>query len=253
MKPCLVLFLAGFFAACDNGGGWVIPEAPPDQRIGGVWDSARFVIVADEGGDILWYDPVLQTVGSGNAIVDDTAVASSFTLYSTVVPDPLPAGYDGRIAVCSLTGTLAERDTMTVSVECTKPDGAEFLTLDSVAMTYASVYERGSSLEMITGMYQVGAEVFDVAADGMVFMQEAATACVTTGQIAVTDPPFNLYEVSLTISNCVGPFVPRNGTLFSGFVVLDDVINPETETMHLLAIGDRAGIGFGLYLEGERI
>ncbi len=253
MKRYIVLFLAGIFAACDNGGGWVVPEARPDQRIGGVWDSDRFVLVADEGGEILWYDPVLQTVGSGNSSVDDTAVAGGFTLYSTVVPDPLPADYDGRIADCLLAGTLAERDAMTVSVACTRPDGTEFLTADGIAMTYASVYERGSSLEMVAGMYQVGTDVFDVGADGMVFMQEAATACVTTGQIVVTNPSFNLYEVSLTISNCVGPFIPRNGTLFSGFVVLDDVINPDSETMHLLAIGDRAGIGFGLYLEGERI
>jgi hypothetical protein len=253
MRRYLVLLLAAFMAACDDGGGFVVPELPPDQLIGGVWDSARFVVVANEGGEILWYDPVLLTVGSGNATVNDTSIIGSFTLYSTVVPDPLPAGYDGRIAACSLTGTLSQRDSLTVSVVCTRPDGSEFLAEDGIAMTYAAVYERASSLDTIAGMYQVGGDVLDVGADGMVFLQEAATACVTTGQITVADPSFNLYDASLTISNCAGPFIPRNGTLFSGFVVLDDEANPGTETMHLLAIGDRAGIGFGLYLEGERI
>ena len=71
--------------------------------------------------------------------------------------------------------------------------------------------------------------------------------------IVLLDSSYNLYDASLTINNCVGPFVPRNGALFSGFVVLDDEENPGTDTLHLLAIGDRAGIGFGLYLEGDRI
>jgi hypothetical protein len=254
MKRYILFFLfAAILSACDSDGGFVAPKAPPNQLIGGIWDSGRFVIVADEFGEILWYDPALLTVGSGNATVIDTAVTGGFTLYSTVVPDPLPAGYDGRIATCSLAGTLAQRDTLSISVVCTRPDGTEFLTVDGAEMTYAPVYERDSSLGTIEGMYQVGPDVMEVAADGMVFLQEAATACVTTGQVAVLDPSYNLYDVSLTINNCVGAFIPRNGALFTGFIVLDDEENPGTDTMHLLAIGDRTGIGFGLYFEGDRL
>lgn len=249
----LFLMFAAFLTACDSDGGFVAPEAPPDQLIGGIWDSGRFVLVADEDGEILWYDPVLLTVGSGNTTVSETTVTGGFTLYSTVVPDPLPAGYDGRIATCSLAGTLSQRDALNVSVTCTRPDGTEFLTEDGLVMTYAAVYERDSSLATIEGMYQVGADVMEVAADGMVFLQEVATACVLTGQIAVLDPAYNLYDASLTINNCVGASIPRNGALFSGFVVLDDEENPGTDTLHLLAIGDRTGIGFGLYIEGDRI
>ena len=100
MKRYVLFFLAALLVACDSDGGFVAPKAPPDQLIGGIWDSDRYVLVADEGGEILWYDPVLMTVGSGNAAVSDTAVTGGFTLYSTVVPDPLPAGYDGIIATC---------------------------------------------------------------------------------------------------------------------------------------------------------
>ena len=254
----LLFFLSIFIVACDAEHGWVKIEEPVvNQALGGIWGGGEYLLIATDGGQMLWWEPVVERFGYGTATVTEATLTASFALVSGSVPAfPVPPGYDGTLASCVATGTIQERQSMTVSVECTDSDGNEFLAAPDVTLTYGSSYDRGSSLATIAGLYDIGLNVpsiLDINADGTLFSQEAVTECVTNGQVNVIDPDFNLYAVSVAILNCNDDTAWLNGMSGTGFFSLDNEFQPGTETLIYLGINELDGVRWGRYFDAPRI
>ena len=254
----LLLLLSMFIAACDAEHGLVKIEEPVvNQALGGIWGGGEYLLIATDGGQVLWWEPVAGRFGYGTATATETSLTATFTLVGVSVPEfPVPPGYDGTLASCVATGTIQERQSMTVSVGCTDSDGDEFLSAPDMTLTYMSIYDRDSSLATIAGLYDIGFNVpsiLDINADGTLFSQEAVIECVTNGQVDIIDPDFNLYAVSLAMSNCNDDTAWLNGMSGTGFFSLDNEFQPGTETLIYLGINELDGVRWGRYFDAPRI
>jgi len=254
----LLLFLSIFIVACDADHGWTNNEIPVvNQALGGIWGGGEYLLIATDGGQVLWWEPAAERFGHGTATVSEATLTASFSLVGGSAPAfPVPPGYDGELASCVATGTILERQSMTVSVQCTDSDGNEFFSVPDVTFTYQPGYDRASSLATIAGLYDIGLNapsILDINADGTLFSQEAVTECVTNGQVSIIDPDFNLYKVSVGILNCIDDTAWLNGMLGIGFFFLDNDFQPGTETLIYIGINELDGVRWGRYFDAPRI
>jgi len=91
----------------------------------------------------------------------------------------------------------------------------------AISASYDPLYDRGASLANVAAVYRgtliAGvAASFSINATGMLFAQ-ATNGCVANGQVSVIDSRYNGYNVTVTISSCVG----LNGTYSGLGVTLD--------------------------------
>ena len=222
---------------CGGGGGDSPPPfVPPpvvNQSPGGIWlgvdsigqdivalvtETGRFHFIADlssQGSGIL-------SVSNGNDVNGNFDLVTELGF---VFPDGT------TLANCTLSGTVNERQTLTVTVNCTTTAGLQ--TQTTVALSYEPLYDRDSSLATIAGMFDDGSGVVTIiAADGTIFEQDPVSGCVLNGQVSIINTAFNAYDFEFGISNCTGLFAVLNGATFVGIGVLDNTVNPE-----LLVVG----------------
>ena len=143
-----------------------------------------------------------QVIGGVQAIVQVTntdQVTGSGTLYAV----PGSVLNDGSV-VAPLTitgGTLSAGNTLDLTI-----DAAGATT--AVSTIYDVIYERGSDLATVAGVYTM----FDIFGDMSSFAIDAAgvitaqsvSGCMIVGQVTIIDGIFNAYDVSLDVSNCAG-------------------------------------------------
>jgi CSLREA domain-containing protein len=251
-----VLSLTAFCVACGGGGGGAAPPLQPpvvNASPGGIWtgiDSDGDLIAAfvTETGRFHVIDEFLNqgsgilSVSNGN---DVTANFQLVTEFGFTFPDGT------TLADCTLSGTVTERQTMSVTVNCTTTAGLQDQI--TVTLNYDAIYERDSSLATIAGVYDDGSGIVtDIASDGMIFEQDPVTGCVTIGQVRViNNGTFNLYDVEFGFSNCIGPFAFLNGSSFVGIGTLDNTVTPEV--LIVFATGDVAGTLVSLVSVAERL
>ena len=140
-------------------------------------------------------------------------------------------------ANCTLSGTVSERQNMTVTVSCMTVAGLH--NQITATLKYEALYERDSSLATIAGNFQGVKEVLNIAGDGTIFSQDAGTGCVANGQVSIIDSNFGAYDFEFMYSNCVGQSAVLNGSSFVGIALLDDTVMPEA--LDVAAIGDMDG------------
>jgi hypothetical protein len=78
----------------------------------------------------------------------------------------------------------------------------------SVSTIFDAVYDRGSSLDTVAGVYTSfdifgDPSSFAIDANGAISMQSNA-GCIANGQVTIIDALFNAYGVSLEVNNCAG-------------------------------------------------
>jgi hypothetical protein len=154
------------------------------------------------------------------------------------------------LADCTLSGTVTERQTMSVTVNCTTTAGLQDQI--TVVLDYNALYERDSSLATIAGIYDDGSGVVtDIASDGTIFEQDPVSGCVTIGQVSVIDPAFNAYDFQFGFSNCIGQDTILNGSNFVGIGILDNIVT--AEVLIVAATGDIAGTLVSMVIVAERL
>jgi hypothetical protein len=248
----LYLLFAVFLAACGGGGGGGGGPPPPvDQQIGGIWegtDSGGTAIVAlfTESGRLHWLAETGEQ-GFGTGSVNGSAVTFNYTLVSEL-GFTFPDG--STSATCSGSGTIQQRQTLAVTVNCTTTLGTTFSA--SASLIYSSVYDLDSALSVIAGNYDDEGLVFNINANGVIFEQEPVTGCVLNGQITIIDSNFNAYDVSMSFSSCVAPFDVLNGSPFTGLVVYDNTAPPPDEIV-IAVTGAVAGVTFAIVFALDRI
>ncbi len=208
-----VLSLTAFCVACGGGGGGTAPPTPlppvTNASPGGIWvgidaDGGQIVAFVTETGGFHFIDEFLNQ-GSGILTVSNgNDVSGNFQLVSEL-GFTFPDGT--TLADCTLSGTVTERQTLTVTVNCTTTAGNQ----DQITVTldYVPIYERDSSLATIAGTFDDGSGIVtNIASDGTIFEQDPVSGCVTNGQVSVIDNgAFNLYGVQFGFNNCTGQLV----------------------------------------------
>lgn len=258
-------------AACGGGGG---SEPDPDCRLsadgttvspgcggititpitlpGGIWRG-----VDSDGRDVVAFVTVFggfQFVdgsgnqGSGNLVVGDgDTVASNFQLV-TQLGETFADGT--TIADCTFSGTIIERRSLAMTENCTTAAGLQIQEM--LSLNFDTLYNRDASLAIIAGMYEtpVGS-ILNIASDGVIFVQDAVSDCVTNGQASITLSNANIYFYEYGIDNCIGPDAIWNGSSFSGLAVLDNTVSPEL--LIIAVIGEVGGVDISLVVENVRL
>ena len=241
-----------FNEAWVNGLCRVEITVTPITQPGGIWRG-----VDSDGRDVVVFVTVFGKFqfidGAGNqgsgflAVGDGGTVASNFRLV-TQLGESLADGT--AVADCTFSGTLIERQTLTMIENCTTAAGLQFQEM--LSLDFDTLYNRDASLAVIAGMYEtpVGS-ILNIASDGVIFVQDAVSGCVTNGQARITLTNANIYFYEYGIDNCIGPDAIWNGSSFSGLAVLDDTLSPESLTVAV--IGEVGGVAISLAVENERL
>jgi hypothetical protein len=125
----------------------------------------------------------------------------------------------GTSESCALTGTVNERVSLSVSLECT--DAAGGARSATVTLGYDFDHDRDSSLALIAGNYTLSfrplTNVLSIDSNGTLFgMYDNSFRCTVNGSVALIDPAYNLYRFTWQLSACQPPFTRFEGVTFSG-------------------------------------
>ena len=225
--------------ACGGGGGASPAASPPQQNppaappanksAGGIWhgistSNETVTLFVAENGDLR---AIVATGPPATPTTNPPAFGSGAIL---VTGDQLTGAYDlkrlGSISVppapnesCNLTGTVNERVSLSLSLECT--DAAGIARSATVTMGYDSDYERDSSLALIAGNYTLSfrplTNVLSINTNGTLFgTYDNSFKCTVNGSVALIDSAYNLYRFAWQLSACQSPFARFEGATFSG-------------------------------------
>ena len=234
MKQYAIALSSILIAACGGGvdlDGINIGGGPidfPDHEVGGAWvgtDSGENQILAlvTESGRLNWI--LLDTGEQGFGTVSVQGMTTTIE-YTLVAPWGLTLADGSTSATCDGTGTISERQSWHAPINCTTSLGGSIESI--IGFNYDAMYDRDSSLVLIAGDYDDSGLVMSVSATGEIFEQDPASGCVVNGQVSIIDSQFNVYDVSITYSNCAGDEAVLNGAVFAGLGILDDTVVPET-------------------------
>lgn len=244
--------LVVYLTACGGGGGSSEPAdplPPPDaQSPGGIWfgidGAGKSVVfyVAETGELRTTMHPggaVFVSIGGGTVDVTSTnVVTGSFELRGALSPSTFQRGED---LGCSVSGSVQERQTLSVEVACSDSNGVvydEALTL----MYDPNVYERDSSLDALVGSYtlefQPDTNSLTVAADGTLFgMYHNSARCMIDGSASVIDTDYTFLKITWTMTACTDLLGIYEGTVMSGFAMANLAPTGDPDTYYFLLSG----------------
>ena len=213
MTACLVLALTG----CGGGGsGDSPPPNPPppppppsDAQPGGHWFGTvtsdlhavteEYIAMVDENGRFRFASVDSTVQMSGNFVIaGDTLTGDGMAFADAGVfwPDSSSA------TPVTIEGTISSRSEMSGTWATAAGE------LGTFEFFYdPTFYERASPLSLIAGSWiayddNLNPQVtFTIAEDGS-FVGQNTLGCNSTGQFAIIDAGFNLYEVQSTIADC---------------------------------------------------
>lgn len=208
--------------------GTNVPAAT--QSPGGIWfsmDSANQPVVlyiAETGmlrGTLHPQGSFIPSFGGGSvSVTSNDVVTGSFE----VKGDPLPfAGQPNEDLGCDISGTVQERQVLSVDVTCS--DSAGVVYEEALRLIYdPNVYERDSSLDELAGEYtlelQPDTNSLSIAVDGTLFgMFNNGARCLVEGIATVIDTDYTFIEVTWTMSGCTNQIGNYEGTQMSGFAL----------------------------------
>jgi hypothetical protein len=240
----LIFFCASLIAcltACGSGGKSTGPGQPPPggpQSPGGFWGDpdaggglVSFLIA--ENGDLqaqLRLDgPFLPLKGAGTvSVTQNNVLSGSFELAGDISGVPNQQGED---LGCSVSGTVLERQTLSVDVICADSNGVVYD--ETLAMMYDnSIYERESSLDALAGNYtfpfQPDTNYLSITGDGTIMgsYHNFDAQCLVNGTAAIIDADYTLLDISWTMSSCIDLFLNTDyeGVQVSGFAM--EIVSP---------------------------
>jgi hypothetical protein len=248
-QPFFALLLTAVVAGCSGGGGGYssAPSSTPpvsqppvaSKSPGGIWHGAS---TANETITLF----VAET-GTLRALVTKGVPPNvSPPLFGSgavlVTGDQLAGAYDSGQPFstfsehCDFTGTLVERVSMNVMLDCTDSSGAK--RSPAVTLGYDTDYGRASSLATIAGNYTFSlrpTNVLNVDGNGVIFgTYDNGPNCTVNGTAEIVDSRYNLYAVKWLMSLCQAPFTKFEGATMSGFGVMNPRGTPAGSLLLLL-------------------
>src|SRR5262252_2726090 len=206
----IAFLVAVGLSACGGGGGGSgdppPPPPPTNQSAGGIWTTQYTVTsganngdlidakaIVDEQGDFYFFalnnNTGCSSLGFGQASVSGSAVTATsdwglvvWTTVNGVTPNCVePDG--STYGTGSITGTVAQRATLTLTDTDTTANGTMF-SPTTTTWTYNSLYSQPSSLATIAGNYTDGSATLSIDGNGVIFEQDS-NGCVLNGQVSI--------------------------------------------------------------------
>jgi len=249
----LSALLTGCLAACGGGGGGSSgnpgPPTPADaQSPGGIWfgiDSAGESVVfyiAETGELRTSMHPegtLFVSFGGGSVNVTSANVVNgSFELRGALSPSTFQRGED---LGCSVSGSVQERQTLSVDVACSDSNGVVYD--EALTLIYdPNVYERDSSLDALVGSYtlefQPDTNSLTVSPDGTLFgMYHNSARCTIDGSASVIDTSYTFLKITWTMTACTDLLGIYEGTVMSGFAMANLAPTGDPDSYYLLLTG----------------
>jgi hypothetical protein len=197
---CTVVLAAALFGCgggSSNGPGVILtPQSPAGVWRGTVGGGLSGDITCIIAEDASVYCIVTYAGGASFAVLSGFANVTLSRI--SLNGDAFGLGAGGF----SLSGTVLKRN----SLNLTGQIGQQSLL--TIAAMYDPLYDAGSSVSLVQGIYSNAAwegspAAFSIDANGALFLQ-AASGCVWTGEVSIIDQRYDAYRVAVTLANC-GP------------------------------------------------
>ena len=237
--PSVLVALLAVTTGCGGGGGGSggitaggidPPVELDDPDPGGIWGDGTIIFqegatdweereigsVSTSAGEMRFVD---ELGASYVAQVETSKFGSEGTTFQnfsgTVIEFAAPGVQfaDGSTGVKgTITGTIWE-EAIDALID---PDVGGFR---NILALYDDLYERDSNLGIVTGTWEdESGNTFSIDQDGAIFGQDAL-GCVYDGAVSIIETNFNVYRLTVTVSNCQD----ANGT-YNGLGVVDDLL-----------------------------
>ncbi|MDH3576277.1 MAG: hypothetical protein OEO71_00470 [Gammaproteobacteria bacterium] len=267
----LLNFLLISLTGCGGGsGGSAIPQiAGPNgpsgiQSPGGIWfgrDSANESVVlyiAETGMLRATLHPqgsIIPSFGGGTVSVSsNNVVTGTLEVRGDLV---LPMGLRSEDLGCAISGSVQERQVLTVDVTCSDSGGVVYE--EALQLMYdPNVYERDSSLDDLAGEYtlefQPDTNSLSIAVDGTLFGTfNNGAQCLVEGSGTVIDAEYTFIEVTWTMSGCTNQIGNYEGTQMSGFALVNPAPTGRPGSYYFLLTGQSPDGLYSISVLYERV
>jgi len=189
-----VLFGCGGGSSNDGPGLILTPQSPAGVWQGDVSGGVSGHIACIIAEDASVYCVVTYAGGASTAVLSGFANVNLSRI--SLNGDAFGPGAGGF----SLSGTVLRRNSLNVAGQIGQQSGL------TISMLYDTLYDAGSSLSFVQGVYSNAAwdgspAAFSIDVNGALFLQ-AASGCVWTGEISIIDQRYDAYGVAVTLGNC---------------------------------------------------
>ncbi|MCJ7556199.1 MAG: hypothetical protein MUP90_04705 [Gammaproteobacteria bacterium] len=221
-KTLIALGISVGLAGC---GGVTVPERLPtaDPNIGGIWfgynftdqlgDSQEFIGIATEDGTFRYLELATQVQFVGTVTFNGEIAKGSGV---AIAAPGATWGDTSMVSTLDISGFVVERESVEGDWSLASGETGYYWLL------FDSVYFKDSSLDLTAGVWSIvddtGADIgtLTVEADGSLNGQNIA-GCLYSGNLAIIDMQYDVYDVSVTISNCA-----ESDGVYTGFGALGD-------------------------------
>ena len=257
----LLLSACGGGSGSGGAGSAAVAEPVRNQSPGGIWSNpygdASLHLYVTERGDFrirgfFLHDDKHWLIGGGGMV----GVSGGNGVIGNFVAEALweenNSFVESRTLSCDLRGTVWERHSMVMTIECSGRDVAWEERAEFVYWDFSYEYQP-SSLDAIAGNYAPPeapqTNTLNINADGVVFgVYHFGARCTINGQVTVVDARYNLYWMEWQFSNCTHSVPGRSGAEFSGiaYIMSPAVVNRREGSISVLVSG-MADSGFSFF------
>lgn len=204
-RSASILGIACLLVSCGGGSDGESPSAPappaPEPtNAAGLWEGTAVTgnLTLDVVGIFAENGEGRFVEENGTQYVIDTLSGNDgdITLSFTAIAQVGFTFLDGStVATGNMTGAVVEHESFTGEYDLSTGESG------TISMTYNPLYERDSSLDKLTGLWDEEFGVVSIDQSGSFFMQDSF-GCVYDGQVSIIDAQFNAYSLSMTVSSC---------------------------------------------------
>jgi hypothetical protein len=219
----VLVVLLGILFGCGGGSGGdagnIAPPVIEDELSDGIWSGLFTSIVDSTASGVIGAVSVQNEAQFVAAAVFERHYAGALATAGDVLIGSLSI-YRGKDGPFFGAGGLDSIDIDGTTISRARLSG-EFAGDDEgqFGLNYDSVYEAGSSLATTAGIWEYSEPsaagplytvTLDIDAAGAIFGTDSA-GCTYSGQVALVDGSFNVYDVSFEISACPAANGDYNG------------------------------------------
>ncbi|HPW37683.1 MAG TPA: hypothetical protein PK528_06300 [Syntrophorhabdus sp.] len=215
----LFVFLPVLLCSCDSGSSSGDGGTPQSENVtkgissNGIWEGTFTELgygTFDAIG-LLYNGRIIAISESAGIIYDGSYSMNGDKMTGTVTSYEIGGGL---LATANMSATITERSQITGTFS------TSYGSNGSMSLTYSSLYERDSSLDLVAGSWasnDYGYSIFVSVGSNGVFSGLDTDGGRMSGNISVLEPGSNIYGVTLNLSSSE----ELNGN-YSGFAVLFD-------------------------------
>ncbi|HYM43178.1 MAG TPA: hypothetical protein VET46_10485 [Steroidobacteraceae bacterium] len=150
----------------------------------------------------------------------------------------------------TLNGTVASGSTLMLRLSFTTQNGTT--ESGSWSLTFNTLTDSGSSLGTIAASYTdtASGSTISIAGNGTITGRNPQNSCVVNGTITIVNSTYDIYQVTLSYSNCTGTYAALNGVELTGLAVYDPNTSPPLLTIEVAGATTTARFALVINLQG---